>query len=266
MKRGTPDHWKMKDLAKRLKIPLPYAVGIMELLWHYTAKYHPRGDIGAAPDWAIADACGWDCGRRSDRVGQDPDKLAAFVDALVASKWLDRDKTCRILVHDWSEHADGSVKKYLKDKGLSFLSPTLDGPQDLQPLPLPLPLPNPFPKPLPSAPPRGDDLFERLYKLHPKKGHRTAAEMNLAQSVASGADPEEIERIHRLWCETEWAGTQGRFAPFLDQWLVDQGWKYLPTEGTLALPGNGGPGTGGAPAVRQTDELIRRLASGELND
>ena len=124
MKRGTPDHWKMKDLAGRLKIPVPYAVGIMEMLWHYTAKYHPRGDIGSAPDWAIADAAGWNCGRRRDRVGQDSGKLAAFIDALVVSRWLDRDKTYRIIVHDWPDHADESVKRLLKEKGLSFVSPT----------------------------------------------------------------------------------------------------------------------------------------------
>ena len=128
MKRGTPDHWKMKRLAELLEIPDRYAIiaanGIMERLWHYTARYHPQGNIGAAPNWAIADACGWNCGKRSDRVGQDSGKVAAFVDALVVAGWLDRDNVSRLLVHDWPEHADTSVKKLLKDKGLEFCHPT----------------------------------------------------------------------------------------------------------------------------------------------
>ena len=154
MKRGTPDHWKMRELAKLLNLPTRFGIatanGIMERLWHYTAKYHPRGDIGSAPDWAIADACGWDCGKRMDRPGQDTVKIAAFIDALVTARWLDRDNACRLLVHDWSDHADTSVKKYLKDKGLSFLSPTSTESQESLPLPLPLPLPSPLPSPTPS--------------------------------------------------------------------------------------------------------------------
>ena len=130
MKRGTPDHWKMRELARLLNLPARFGIatanGIMERLWHYTAKFHPRGDIGASPDWAIADACGWSCGTRTDRLGQDSDKLAAFIDALVVARWLDRDKVCRLLVHDWADHADSSVKKWLKDRDLSFASLTLD--------------------------------------------------------------------------------------------------------------------------------------------
>lgn len=78
-------------------------------------------------------------------------------------------------------------------------------------------------------PPRGDDAFERIYAKHPRKGHRTAAEMNLAQSCAVGADLVEIERVHGLCVQFEWVNGQQKFAPFLDQWLIDKGWKYPPT-------------------------------------
>jgi hypothetical protein len=128
VKRGTPDHWKMKLLGKLLKVPDRYAIlianGIMVRLWEYTARNYPRGDIGSAPDWAIADACAWDCGKRADRCGQDSAKIAAFIDALVEAGWLDRDKTCRLLVHDWAEHAEFHVKRLLKEKGLPFFSPS----------------------------------------------------------------------------------------------------------------------------------------------
>jgi len=34
MKRGTPEHPKTRSLAKALGIPLPYAVGLLEMMWH----------------------------------------------------------------------------------------------------------------------------------------------------------------------------------------------------------------------------------------
>lgn len=59
MKRGTPDHPKMKALARTLRIPLPYAVGAMEMIWHFTADYAPTGAIGRFSDDEIAEAAGW---------------------------------------------------------------------------------------------------------------------------------------------------------------------------------------------------------------
>lgn len=114
MKRGTPDHRKMKDLSKRLKIPLPYAVGLMEMLWHFVAKWNPQGDVGRVPDEYIAEACGWK---------GNPQK---FINALVECGWLDRDPDYRLLVHDWDQHADQSVSKTLKNRKLDFIRPTQD--------------------------------------------------------------------------------------------------------------------------------------------
>ena len=52
MKRGTPDHPKVAKLASMIGLPipwaLPYTVGLLEMLWHFTAKFAPRGDIAAA--------------------------------------------------------------------------------------------------------------------------------------------------------------------------------------------------------------------------
>jgi hypothetical protein len=91
MKRGTPEHWKMKLLSQKLNIPLAHAVGIMELLWHYVAKIHPQGDISSSPDWVIAEACKWNLQKRPDGPGIDYERATKFVDALVESGWLDRD-------------------------------------------------------------------------------------------------------------------------------------------------------------------------------
>ena len=101
LKRRTPDHPKVISLEERLKIPRFAAVGLLELLWHYTAEYAPQGSVGKYPDSAIARACHW------------PKDAAAFVDALVETGWLDRDEEYRLLVHDWADHVDETTKKRL---------------------------------------------------------------------------------------------------------------------------------------------------------
>jgi len=109
VKRGTIEHPKMKQLAKALNIPPPYAVGILESLWHWSARYAIQGDIGKWSDAAISEGVGW--------TG-DPIKL---IDALVQSKWVDRVRGCaRLAIHDLADHADNTWKQNLKDKGLTF--------------------------------------------------------------------------------------------------------------------------------------------------
>ena len=111
MKRGTPEHPKVHDLARRLGIAWPHAVGLLELLWHFTARYAIQGNIGKWANEQIANAVGWD---------GDPDVL---VEALVAAGWLDSDDEHRLIVHDWHEHADQSVRKTLRSRGMDFVRP-----------------------------------------------------------------------------------------------------------------------------------------------
>jgi hypothetical protein len=108
MKRGTANHPKMTRLAKALRMRRWGAVGIMESLWHFTARHAIRGDIGRWSDGDIAEALDW---------AGDPSNL---VSALVETGWLDEHPTHRLLVHDWHEHADDSVKKTLKNRGETF--------------------------------------------------------------------------------------------------------------------------------------------------
>ena len=101
MKRGTPRHPKTYALAEALSIPLPHAVGILEMIWHHAAIHTPRGDIGALPDVAIAEAC---CFRRTQLL----------IDSLLLTHWLDPDPDYRLIIHDWPQHCENSVKKWLQ--------------------------------------------------------------------------------------------------------------------------------------------------------
>lgn len=102
MKRGTPRHPKMRRLAKALDLPLSSAVGIMELLWHFTAEFALEGDVGRHTDQDIADAVGWE------------GDAEALVTALVDSGWVDRSDTHRLMIHDWLDHCEDWVKKRIK--------------------------------------------------------------------------------------------------------------------------------------------------------
>lgn len=137
MKRGTPRHPKVEDLCIRLNIPKYSAVGILEMLWHFTAEFCLAGDIGRFSDEAIAKALCWD------------HASTMLVSALVESRWLDRCKCHRLRIHDWKDHADQTVRRVLAKRHQDFL-PCYDDPSTVlassqhetsQPLPLPLPLP-----------------------------------------------------------------------------------------------------------------------------
>ena len=141
MKRGATDHPKMYELAKLMNIPHALAVGYMELLWHFTAKYAPQGDIGKHTDDRIAKACHYQ-GRAS-----------RLVSAMCDAGWLDVCPRYRLRVHDWGDHADQGVQRALKAKGLDFVSVTQEktssgANQELAHLSLALPKPLPVPMPV----------------------------------------------------------------------------------------------------------------------
>lgn len=143
LKRGTPDHPKTHKLARLLNIPRCQAVGLLEMLWHWTARFAIQGDIGRWSDDEIAAGAGW----------EDFEKSREFVTALVEAEWLDVDPIHRLLIHDWSDHADESVRKTLKNRGLQFL------PENSRKIPeqsrkgRPKPEPEPVPEPVPLSNP-----------------------------------------------------------------------------------------------------------------
>jgi len=106
------DHPKTLDLAARLNVELPTAIGYLELLWAFTGKKAPQGNIGKWPDGAIARACYW--------MGR-PEQ---FTQALQESGFLDADSTHRLTVHDWHEHAPRWVKSKLSSLNVGFVSGT----------------------------------------------------------------------------------------------------------------------------------------------
>jgi len=103
----------MKALARRLKIDLPHAVGLMEMLWHYAGEFAPAGDLGKLPDEDIAEAVGW------------KKKPEALVAALLAERWLDPHPDHRFLVHDWLDHCDDTVHMKLARAGMRFACGTM---------------------------------------------------------------------------------------------------------------------------------------------
>ena len=153
MKRSALAHTKLRRLVRALGVPTYAAVGILEMLWHLTAREAPQGNIGKLEDADIADAVGWlDC----------PDRL---ISSLIEAGWLDESREHRLLVHDWHEHADDAVKKNLNRQRLPFLSrnvatnPDISGTQ-LEKNRLPEPEPEPEPsraEPGPRLSPLGVD-------------------------------------------------------------------------------------------------------------
>ena len=144
MKRGGPDHPKTRELAIVLNLKRWEVTGLLEALWHFTAAYAKRGDIGRWTDQQIAAALEWD--RTS------PEEL---IDALVRCKFLDQCKTHRLVVHDWQTHADQTVRRSQEVKEQGFASITPSNPSRMlanasaplanasQPEPEPEPMPEP---------------------------------------------------------------------------------------------------------------------------
>ena len=201
MKRGTPDHWKMDELARLMKIPSrlarTWANGCMERLWHYTSRQYPRGNIGAAPDWAIADACGL---AKSD--------APALIEALLHSKWIEKHSEYRLIVHDWHEHADDSTKKTLKNRGLEFCFPessSMPGESFRPPLPI-----LSSPKPLPSKEPGSPS---------PKNGSGTAHGTRLSISEL----PDEWKAFAMTDCGWDEFRAAKTFEVFKDYWKEKPG-------------------------------------------
>jgi len=108
MKIDALDHPKTLDFSARLAVSRPTAIGHLELLWAFTGKQAPQGNVGKWPDGSIARACDW--------MGSP----GVFIRALIESGFLDCDPDHRLIVHDWPDHASGWVRAKLKKMGLNF--------------------------------------------------------------------------------------------------------------------------------------------------
>lgn len=108
LKLDALDHPKTLDFASRLGVELPTAIGHLELLWAFTGKKSPSGNIGKWPDGAIARACYF--------MG-DPQ---SFLQSLLQSGLIDAHDTHRYVIHDWQEHAPRWVSAKLKKLNAPF--------------------------------------------------------------------------------------------------------------------------------------------------
>lgn len=205
----------MKLLARLLKINRAWAVGILEVLWHWAGRYAPQGDLGRFSDADISDAVSW---------AREPMEL---IEALVESKWVDRHPTYRLVIHDWDKHAEESVCKYLKRNKLPFANvgnfvQTFSGHvqtfSEKVCLPEPVPIPEPEPQPLP--PPWDtkkcvcvlDRWFAYLAKVNKPPFDRMQATVALTQMFSSPHDFEEAVNaaIANGWKSVNPSMTSGR--------------------------------------------------------
>jgi hypothetical protein len=151
VKRSAYGHTKLKKLMRRLAMPEYAVIGVLETLWHLTAREAPRGDIGRLSDGDIAFGIDWN---------RDPSEL---IDALVDCRWIDRCPNHRLVVHDWKDHADDATKKAINRNGWTF-AVAGEGYTDESGLGetiidvARLPKPEPEPKPSQSLPPFPPEL------------------------------------------------------------------------------------------------------------
>lgn len=107
-KRGTLTHRRTRRLAAALGVMPPFALGVLETLWHVTAENAPTGAIGRLCDQDLADEMYWD---------GDAGELVA---GLVKAGALESHPTHRLVVHGWSEHADNATRHKLARARMTF--------------------------------------------------------------------------------------------------------------------------------------------------
>jgi hypothetical protein len=108
MKRGGPQHPKLRALARELEIDLSHAVGLAECLWHFAMSYALRGDVGRFSNADLSDAVGWT--GVADRL----------IGALVVVRLIDQSEEHRLVLHGWSEHCDEAVHMALSRRRERF--------------------------------------------------------------------------------------------------------------------------------------------------
>ncbi|MFO0904266.1 MAG: hypothetical protein U0939_14785 [Pirellulales bacterium] len=112
VKRTGFDHPKVRRLAGLLGIRLFEAIGLLECLWHFTARHAICGDVGKWSDDEIAVAIDWPI-----------DRVSELIDALVSARLVDPCPVHRLVIHDWQDHADDSTRKTIKKHGWNFVVP-----------------------------------------------------------------------------------------------------------------------------------------------
>ena len=235
MKRSTPEHPKFARLCKELRLPKYATAGILEMLWHFAAKFAVAGDVGRFDDESIAAALGW------------KKEAARMIDALVACGWLDRCAKHRLIIHDWADHADQTVRRVatahklaLLSRGIADASTVLaDAKQildnDSQPLPLALAVSLSQEEPLsPSATVRAGKratemsaAFLAWWAAWPKHERKVGRSKCWDVWRRAGLDAKSEEIVAGLAADKASAGWQkdaGAYIPMPRTWLNQERW------------------------------------------
>lgn len=114
------NHSKMAALAKRIGGKI-IAVGVLESIWHLTAREAPHGDIGKLADDTIAEAIEWQKG---------PERL---ITALIDARWVDRHPRHRLVIHDWHIHCDDATRLAVKRSCRPFVGQNPTEPDESPP-------------------------------------------------------------------------------------------------------------------------------------
>jgi len=100
---------KLRRLSVILGVPWPHAIGLAGLLWRFTAKHAPTGEIGRHDDEEVAAALEW------------PKEADELIQSLVRCRLLDRvNGPARLIVHDWPDHAPRYVLATLRRRELDY--------------------------------------------------------------------------------------------------------------------------------------------------
>ena len=297
MKRTAMQHTKMRRLMRALDVPMYVAVGVLESIWHLTAREAVWGNIGKLSNEDIALAIGW----RGDE--------SALITALVTSGWLDEDPVSRLVVHDWAEHADDTTKKAMSrhpvqtcpDKSRIVQTCPDNSAENPLPLPLPLPLPKPLPRPdqnlsaADAASPRHDApgdvpnqqvaplrtgvTDEMVYAEYPRKEARRAALKAISiagKRLVKGESPHPpmplrdarellLERTRAYARSPAGQNPERSFIPHPATWFNQS--RYLDDEANWQMKGGlSGPGTrSDAHAESPTTARIERMQAAIRN-
>ena len=146
--RAVPDHPKFASFKSLIQQPKGASLGWLEMMWHFTGRFCPQGNIGKYTDQEIESWVEWD------------GEPGALVKAFIESRWIDTDPIHRLIVHDWAQHADKATKAALGRSKLAFCVPgvfpvgaqlehteTNSGTVCVPPVPVPDPEPVPVPVP-----------------------------------------------------------------------------------------------------------------------
>lgn len=297
MKPQLLGHYKLDDLARALAIPVPHAIGTLELLWLMAARQDGEDAIegvlrGATPD-KIARFVRWE------------GDAAALVDALVRVGFLDRDSDGALRVHDWQDHRPAylndrarKIKRENKRPEIPGTSGNIPEPPGtsgkIQPSASPpsaLPEENPpvtagaVTSPQPGTPTR--EQVDAIYAAYPRRRQRESARKAIARAVTAlarerGTTVDQaaawVLARTRAYAESPWARShveQGarEFLPYPASWFNGGGhldddaeWE---TERNAAAPRQrdgpkGAPGGDEEPAWkrdrREQAEKVRRVA------